>query len=403
MNDIPPDRSTIDTATLERVRADVTSARAHFNHAGMSLTPAPVLDRVLTHLQLEAELGGYEAAVAVGDELAAVPAVLAEMLGATADEIAATESATRAWETALWSLAETFDYRGGDRIIVDQFAYATVHSTLAALHRSRGVEMTVVPAHPDGRLDAAALAASLDEHTRVVVVTHMPTHVGTVTDVAAVGRLLAGSDAVFAVDLSQTLGQLPIDVGAIGCDVAFAPGRKFLRAPRGTAVLYVRAALAAQIVPLALPFGAVDPDDLGRFTLPAGLRRLDQFEYGVAARLGVAEAARYAMALGLDRIGATMADRSRAVIERLASFDGVRLTGTPDDRGIISFVHPTLSPEAVQVGLSAHGVNTWVNPAGGAPFDAAARPVLPSVRVSPHYLTSDDDLDRLERALHALD
>ena len=361
-----------------------------------------MLGRVVRHLELEAELGGYEAAEAVADELAAVPGVLAELLGATADEIAPTESATRAWEMALWALAETFGYGPDDHIVVDQFAYGTVVSALAALHRSHGVTVRVVPAQADGRVDADALVGAVDDHTRVVVVTHMPTHVGTITDVAAIGALLAGSDAVYAVDLSQTVGQLPIDVGAIGCDVAFAPGRKFLRAPRGNAVLYVRAALADRLVPLTLPFGVVDPTDLSRYALPSGLRRLDQFEYGVAARLGLAEAARYAMAIGLDDIAATMAIRSRAVIDLLSPVKGVRLTGTPDDRGIVSFVHATLSPEAVVAALAEAGVNAWVNPAGGAPYDAAARPVLPSVRLSPHYVTSDDDLDRLDRALRSL-
>ena len=201
-------------------------------------------------------------------------------------------------------------------------------------------------------------------------------------------------------DLSQTLGQLPIDVGAIGCDIAFAPGRKFLRAPRGTAVLYVEAALAGQLVPLSLPFGVVDPADLSRYTLPSGLRRLDQFEYGVAGRLGLAEAARYALALGLDRIAATIADRSRAVIDLLSTVDGVHPHGhhrRPRHR-VVRARHAEprrgggrLSPEP--------GSTSWVNPTGGAPYDAAARPVLPSVRLSPHYVTSDDDLDRLATAL----
>ena len=43
--------------------------------------------------------------------------------------------------------------------------------------------MTVVPARPDGRVDAEALMGSIDDRTRLVVVTHMPTHLGTVTDV----------------------------------------------------------------------------------------------------------------------------------------------------------------------------------------------------------------------------
>jgi len=402
VTDAPSIGLPLDADTLRRVATEVTSRRAHFNHAGMSLTPRPVVDRMERHLALEAELGGYEAAEAVADELAAVPAVLARLLGATADEVAAAESATRAWETVLWSLAETSDYGKSDRIVVDQFAYATVHSALAALHRSRGVAVAVVPAHDDGRIDLDAMVDLVDARTRMVVITHMPTHVGTVTDVAAAGRLLRNSDVVFALDISQTLGQLPIDVAAIGCDVAFAPGRKFLRAPRGTAVLYVQAALAERLVPLTLPFGVVPADDLSRFVLPRGLRRLDQFEYGVAARLGLAEAARYAMTLGMDRIAATTLDRSRAVIDRVGSVKGLRLTGTAQDRGIISFVHPTLSPDEVVARLSSHEVNTWVNPSGGAPFDAVARPGLPSVRVSPHYVTSDHDIDRLEDALRSL-
>ncbi len=392
----------LERATLDRVRAEVRSERAHFNHAGMSLTPAPVLDRMVRHLQLEAELGGYEAAAAVADELAAVPAVVGELVGAAPDEIAATESATRAWEMAAWALAETFGYGPGDRIVVDQFAYGTVHATLAALHRSHGVVVTLAPSLPDGRVDPDTLADVVDDRTRLVVVTHVPTHLGTVTDVVAVGRMLAGSGALFAVDVSQSLGQLPVDVGAIGCDIAFAPGRKFLRAPRGTAVLYVQATLAEQLVPLTMPFGVVEPADLSRYTLPGGLRRFDQFEYDVAARLGLAEAARYALDLGLEAIAATTAERTRAVVERVTAVDGLRLTGRPDDRGIVSFVSATSSPEAVQAALSTAGVNAWVNPTGGAPYDAAARPVLPSVRVSPHYVTSDEDLDRLERALATL-
>jgi cysteine desulfurase/selenocysteine lyase len=369
----------------------------------MSLTPAPVVDRVRTHLDLEAELGGYEAAVAVADELAAIPAALAPLLGARPDEVLATESATRAWELALWSLAETFGWSAGDRIVVDQFAYATVYTTLMGLHRAHGVEVAVIPAVADGRLDADALSDLLDRDSagaiRMVVVTHMPTHLGTVTDAEDVGRRLAGRGILYALDISQTLGQYPVDVSRFGCDIAFAPGRKFLRAPRGTAVLYVNAAVADQLIPLALPSGAVDPHDPERLVLAPAMRRFDQFEYPVAAHLGLGEAARYAQAIGMNEIARRVAENSRAVIDLLGAFDDVTLTGTPDDLGIISFVHRTLDPETVQRRVSAEGVNVWVNPAGGAPLDNAARPVLPSVRVSPHYVTTTEHLDRLVGAL----
>src|SRR4029079_1227117 len=111
-----------------------------------------------------------------------------------------------------------------------------------------------------------------------------------VTDVAAAGALVAGSGALYVVDVSQTLGQLALDLPAIGCDAAFAPGRKFLRAPRGTAVVYVRAGLAEQLIPLTPDCGSVDPARPGELVLPEAARRFDRFEGSVAVRLGLGEA-----------------------------------------------------------------------------------------------------------------
>ena len=397
----PGEDAAADAALVARARADLTSTRAHFNHAGMSLTPAPVLARMQAHLDLEAEIGGYEAAEAATDELSAVPAALAPLFGpgVDADEMAAVESATRAWETALWALAETFDYGPGDRVLVDQFAYATVYTSIQRLRAARGIEVEVVASHADGSVDVGRLAGLTDASTRLVSVTHMPTHLGVRSDVEAVGRVLAGSGIVYALDVAQTLGQMPIDVGAIGCQIAYAPGRKFLRAPRGTAALYVEADLADRLVPLSPGFGSVSPTDPDSFTLPPGARRFDAFEYGHAARLALGAAARYATDIGLAPIERLVVSRSRDVTERLAVTAGVRLVASADAVGIVSFVHDRLTPEEVWRHLSELGVNVWVSPAGGAPLDGHARPVLPSVRVSPHYVTGADDLDRLSAAL----
>jgi selenocysteine lyase/cysteine desulfurase len=87
---------------------------------------------------------------------------------------------------------------------------------------------------------------------QLVLITHMPTHVGTITDIEWVGRILAGSGALFVVDVAQTLGQMPLDLHRIGA-MSPSPRRKFLRAPRGTGVAYVRAALAERLVPLTPP------------------------------------------------------------------------------------------------------------------------------------------------------
>jgi len=339
----------------------------------------------------------------VADELARVPGAVAPLFGprVEAGEIAVVDSASRAAELIVWSMAETFGWGAGDRVLIDPFTYATVHSTLMALRTARGIAVDVAPARPDGSVDPDGLAGLLDARTRLVAITHMPTHLGTVSEVEAVGRALADHDAIYLLDVAQTIGQMPVDVGAIGCDAAFAPGRKFLRAPRGTGALYVTNALAEQIVPLTPELGSVGADGRPPFALPPGSRRFDAFEGDIAGRLGLGVSARLAGSVGLDTIGRLVGQRSADVAALLGATDGVQLLD-PTAVGIVSFVHDRLGPHEVRERIVAEGVNVWVNPAGGSPVDGARRPVLPSVRVSPHYLTDDDDLAALGRALARL-
>ena len=388
---------------LERVQGDIRPLRAHFNHAGMSLTPAPAFARVQEHLELEAQIGGYEAAETVEPELAAVSDSIARLLNASAPECTVTESATASWELALWAMAESFRWSERDRILVDQFAYNTMDASIRQLAHAHGVEVIEVGALPDGRIDPDALSGALDDRVRLVLVTHMPTHVGTVTDAAEIGRLVRQSGAIYALDVAQTVGQMPVDVEAIGCDIAFAPTRKFLRAPRGTGLLYVRRALADELGPRTPAFGTEVDERTGRFLLAAGLRRFDQYESAIAVRLGLAVAVRYAIQIGLDVIAEAVAERSLEVTELLEATDNVKLAAGRDSRGIVSFVHSSLDPVAIRARLAAEGVNVWVNTPIGTPRDAQVRrEVLPSVRVSPHYVTSDEDIAKLHAGLRRL-
>jgi len=122
---------------------DVTRARAetpgcanviHFNNAGASLTPQPVLDTVLGHLNLEASIGAYEAADRSEAALERVYDSLAALLGAHRDEIAVVENATRAWDMAFYS----FRFAPGDRILTSAAEYASNYIALLQMARRTG-------------------------------------------------------------------------------------------------------------------------------------------------------------------------------------------------------------------------------------------------------------------------
>src|SRR5690606_1387790 len=160
------------------------------------------------------------------------------------------------------------------------------------------------PDAPEGGVDVDAVDAIMRrEALRAVCVTHVPTNSGLVQDVESIGRLCRERNVLYVVDGCQSVGQMPIDVDAIGCDFLSATSRKFLRGPRGAGFLYVSdRALGLGLAPLAIDMRGAEWTDANRYRLADDARRFETFETAWPVALGMAEAARYAQALGLAAI-----------------------------------------------------------------------------------------------------
>jgi selenocysteine lyase/cysteine desulfurase len=253
-----------------------------------------VLDPVLEHLRREAEIGGYEAAHAAQERLEAVYGSIARLVNCDPGELAIVDSATRAWDTVFYGLR----LAPGDRILTSAVEYASNY--LAFLHA--GMRIDVVPSDAHGQLDVDALERMLDERVRLIAVTHVPTNGGLVNPAAAIGRLARAHGIPFLLDACQSVGQLPVDVQAIGCDFLSATGRKFLRGPRGTGFLYVRRERLDEIDPPSIDLHAARWTARDEYELRPDARRFEGWESNVAAKLGLGAAADYANAWGIDAI-----------------------------------------------------------------------------------------------------
>jgi selenocysteine lyase/cysteine desulfurase len=301
--------------------------RIHLNNAGAALLAQPTLDAMTSHLRLEAEIGGYEAAGAAMDAVAATYDAIAELIGGQSDEIALFDNATHAWNAAFYSVP----LRPGDRILTGRAEYGSnVLAYLQAAGRT-GAEVVVVPNDAHGQLDMAALAALADKRTRLIGVSHVPTSGGLVQPVAEIGRIARACGALFLLDATQSAGQFTVDVNAIGCDMLTGTGRKFLRGPRGTGFLWVRTAALEKLDPFVAEIGSASWDGHQGFTWAPGARRFATWEHSYANVLGLGAAVRQALHLGLEEIGQRAAALGARLRGQLAELPGV----TVHDLGLV--------------------------------------------------------------------
>jgi selenocysteine lyase/cysteine desulfurase len=383
---------------LERVRADTPGVEhvVHFNNAGSSLPTRQVVDAVVEHLRREAEIGGYEAAAEREDRWEHTYDALARLIGAHRDEIAVVENATRAWDMAFYA----FPFQRGDRILTGHAEYASNWIALQQVANRTGASVEVVPDDEHGQIDVAALERMIDERVKLVSLVHVPMTTGLVNPVAGVGRVTRAAGVPLLLDACQSIGQLPVDVNEIGCDMLSTTGRKFLRGPRGTGFLYVRRELIEQLEPPFLDLHSAEWEADGSYRIRDDARRFENWETYYAGKIGLGVAADYAHALGAAAIWARLQQLAGRLRDGLSAIEGV----TVRDQGltkaaIVTFTVEGLAASEVQRALAAERINVNVQRKQYAWLDLGERGLDEVVRSSVHYYNSDEEIDVLVDAV----
>lgn len=368
----------------------------HFNNAGAALPPECVLETVIDHLRFEALAGGYEAANARAKQLEAVYASAAKLINASPDEIALVEHATRAWDSAFYAVP----LGPGDRILTSVVEYAA--NFVAFLHVSKrtGALVDVVPSDEAGAIDVAALRESIDDRVKLIALTHVPTNGGLVNPAAEVGRVARDAGVLYLLDACQSVGQMPIDVEAIGCDMLSSTGRKFLRGPRGTGFLYVRRSALERLEPPMIDHHAAEWTAPGGYRLRPDARRFENWESNIACRLGLGVAIDYAMEWGLESIRDRVYGLARRFRAKLPGLPGITVRDLGAEQcGIVTFTKDGESSTSVRDRLALRGINVTVSDVYSTRLDMEARELDEVVRASLHYYNTDDEIDRFCAAL----
>jgi len=389
-----------DPPELARWRADTPGSERviHLNNAGAALQPAAVRDAVLRHLELEQEIGGYEAADVRLDALRDAYEAVGRLIGASGRNVAMQQSSTVAFAQAF----AAFDLRRGDLILTSRADYASNQIMYLALSRRVGVEVVRAPDAPEGGIDPQAVRELIRRRRpTLLALSWIPTNSGLVQPAEPIGEICREADIPYILDACQAVGQMPVDVGRLHCDYLAAATRKFMRGPRGVGFLYVSdRALEAGAYPLTVDMHGADWTDPETFALKPDARRFEQWEISHALVLGAGAAAGYALEVGIGKARERSWGLAASVRERLAEMDGIRVL----DRGrsLCAIATAELggrNAEQVKLALRARGINTSSPLREDAVIDMDEKRAASAIRISPHYYNTADEIDRALAAL----
>src|SRR5499426_2093068 len=163
---------------------------------------------------------------------------LAALIGARdPKEIVFTSGGTESINLALKGVAEMYREKGNHIVttVIEQRAGLDVAKRL----ERQGSEVTYVPVQPDGLIDVEQIVKAITDKTILVSVMFANNEIGTIQDIAAIGKLCKEKGIIFHTDATQAVGKIPVNVEAMGIDLLSSTAH-LLYGPKGIGALYVR-------------------------------------------------------------------------------------------------------------------------------------------------------------------
>jgi selenocysteine lyase/cysteine desulfurase len=381
------------TEKIEQLRTQTPHIHKgiHLNNAGASLMPISVIQAMKDHIDLESQMGGYEAANFQKEKNESFYQKLAQLIHTSPEHIAWATNATDAFNKALSSIP----FIKGDTILTTDEDYASNFIAFFQLRKQHDLKIIRLPNLEEGGIDLEQVKPLIKtHHPKLVAITHIPTSSGLIQDVEAIGAICENYDCWYMVDACQSAGQLPLNVQKIKCDFLSASFRKFMRGPRGGGFLYAsNRVLEEGLEPMFMDLHSAFWDTPDSYQASASAKRFESWERSYALVHGSIAAIDLAVELGLDNIAQRIQYLADQLRKELAQIAAVQVLDQGQQKsGIVTFHPKGWQPEAFKQQLDQKGVRSSIVWSEYARLDLGKKAVPWAARLSPHYYNTEDEI-----------
>ncbi len=397
---------------LERTVND--APLAYLDSGATAQRPLPVLDAeraFLVETNSAVHRGAHTLAAEATDLVEDARESIASFVGAAPEELVWTSGATAALNIVATTIghaslgrggadARAFALHPGDEIVVTEAEHHANLIPWQELAARTGAVLRHIPVQDDGRLDLDAAASIIGERTRVVAFTHVSNVLGIVNPVAELVSLANTVGALTVLDACQSAPHLPLDLPALGVDLAAFSGHK-MYGPNGVGALYGRTAVLDALPPAFTGGSMITTVTLTEAEYLPAPQRFEPGTQPVSQIIGLAAAARFVDGIGREAIHDRELVLERRMRDGLRAVDGVRLLGDTDAAarvGLASFAVDGVHAHDVGQFLDARGIAVRVGHHCAQPLHARFG-VTATARASTAVHTTDDEIDRLIEAV----
>ncbi|MFL6256999.1 MAG: aminotransferase class V-fold PLP-dependent enzyme [Pyrinomonadaceae bacterium] len=300
----------------------VTRGLINLNNGGVSPSPRIVTEALVRYLWQQEDATAYTMWEILEPQSETIRTGLAEAFGCDREEVAITRNTSDSLEALLFG----FDLKPGDEVLTTTQDYPRMLTTLRQRER-RGrivLKLVKIPVPPkDPSEITAAYEAGFTSRTRLVLVSHMINLTGQITPVRDICELARRRGVETVVDGAHSFAQFRFKRDDLGCDYFGTSLHKWLHAPKGTGLLYVKRDKIAKVWPLLAAERTQDAD----------IRKFEETGTRSAAqRLAIGEALLFHQGVGADRKEARLRLLARHWMNQLKDEPGVRFNTSFDDR-----------------------------------------------------------------------
>ena len=327
--------------------------------------------------------------------------VVASFLGAAANEIVFTKSATESLNLLAYAFSNAepgsrFAIGSEHSIVVSEMEHHANLIPWQQLAKRSGAELTWFGVTPDGRLDQSNIDSLITKKTKIVAITQQSNVLGTINDLSSIISKAHAVGAIVIVDACQSIPHLPVDVTELGADFLTFSGHKAL-GPTGVGVLWGRHDLLNDLPPFLFGGSMIENVTMTDATWAEAPRKFEAGVPNMAQVIGLAAGLKYLQAIGLKAIHDHEKDLTSYLLSELGKIEGLVVVGPkdPDLRGgTVSFTVNGIHPHDLGQYLDSLGIAVRTGHHCAWPLTRALG--VPATTRASLYLYNDrTDLDAL--------